>query len=252
MSIAIASLVAFAVAAVAGALYLRTRREKHDEISSAAVGIGLGLAVLVVLTGSIWAKASWGTWWVWGDPRLVTFLIVLLLYGAYLMLRSSVDGERRMRYSSIYAIAAFASVPLSFYSVRIAESFVHPVVFSQNGADMPGSMLVWYVVSQVAVLGIALTALLVQLSQRRAEKELQRVKLRLQAELCEVGSGTQYVVAAHAVIVAALLLYVVVVALRSARIAREAELLARLVEEDRARREAVAEAEPEPVKVDAS
>jgi flagellar biosynthesis/type III secretory pathway M-ring protein FliF/YscJ len=66
-----------------------------------------------------------------------------------------------------------------------------------------------------------------------------------------VGSGTQYVVAAHAVIVAALLLYVVVVALRSARIAREAELLARLVEEDRARREAVAQAEPEPVKVDA-
>ena len=183
VSIAIASLVSFAVAAVAGGLYLRTRREKHDEVSSASVGIGLALAVLVVLTGSIWAKASWGTWWVWGDPRLVTFLIVLLLYGAYVMLRSSVEGERRMRYSSIYAIAAFASVPLSFYSVRVAESFVHPVVFSQNGADMPGTMLVWYVVSQVAVLGIALTALLVQLSQRRAEKALRLVKLRLQAEL---------------------------------------------------------------------
>ena len=183
VSIAIASLVAFVVAAVAGGLYLRSRREAYDEVSSAAVGIGLSLAVLVVLTGSIWAKASWGTWWVWGDPRLVTFLIVLLLYGAYVMLRSSVEGERRMRYSSIYAIAAFASVPLSFYSVRVAESFVHPVVFSQNGADMPGTMLVWYVVSQVAVLGIALTALLVQLSQRRAEKALRLVKLRLQAEL---------------------------------------------------------------------
>jgi heme exporter protein C len=183
VSIAIASLVAFAVGAVAGGLYLRTRREAYDEVSSASIGIGLGLAVLVVLTGSIWAKASWGTWWVWGDPRLVTFLIVLLLYGAYLMLRSSVEGERRMRYSAIYSIAAFASVPLSFYSVRVAESFVHPVVFSQNGADMPGTMLVWYVVSQVAVLGIALTALLVQLSQRRAEKALRLVKLRLQAEL---------------------------------------------------------------------
>jgi heme exporter protein C len=183
VSIAIASLVAFAVGAVAGGLYLRTRREAYDEVSSASIGIGLGLAVLVVLTGSIWAKASWGTWWVWGDPRLVTFLIVLLLYGAYLMLRSSVEGERRLRYSAIYSIAAFASVPLSFYSVRVAESFVHPVVFSQNGADMPGTMLVWYVVSQVAVLGIALTALLVQLSQRRAEKALRLVKLRLQAEL---------------------------------------------------------------------
>jgi heme exporter protein C len=183
VSIAIASLVAFAVAAVAGALYLRTRDEKHDDLSSAAVGVGLGLAVLVVLTGSIWARASWGTWWVWNDPRLVTFLIVLLLYGAYFMLRSSAEGDRRMRYSSIYAIAAFASVPLSFYSVRVAESFVHPVVFTQRGADMPASMLVWYVVAQVAVLGIALTALLVQLSQRRAEKALNRIKLRLQAEL---------------------------------------------------------------------
>jgi heme exporter protein C len=183
VSIAIASLVAFAVGAVAGGLYLRTRREAYDEVSSASIGIGLGLAVLVVLTGSIWAKASWGTWWVWTDPRLVTFVIVLLLYAAYFVLRSSAEGERRLRYSAIYSIAAFASVPLSFYSVRVAESFVHPVVFSQNGADMPGTMLVWYVVSQVAVLGIALTALLVQLSQRRAEKALRLVKLRLQAEL---------------------------------------------------------------------
>jgi hypothetical protein len=86
-----------------------------------------------------------------------------------------------MRYSAIYSIAAFASVPLSFYSVRIAESFVHPVVFTADGAEMPGSMLVWFVVSQVAVLGVYLTALQLQLVQRRAERALERVKLRLAA-----------------------------------------------------------------------
>ena len=94
--------------------------------------------MLVVITGSIWAKASWGTWWVWSDPRLVTFLIVLLLYAAYFVLRSSAEGERRFRYSAIYAIAAFASVPLSFYSVRVARSFVHPVVFTQRRRQHAG------------------------------------------------------------------------------------------------------------------
>jgi heme exporter protein C len=181
VSIALASLVAFAVAAVYAVRYLRSRDERHDEVSSISVGIGLAFSVLVVLTGSIWAKASWGTWWVWEDPRLATFVVVLLLYASYFLLRSSADGERRMRYSAIYAVAAFASVPLSFYSVRVARSFVHPVVITQNGANMPDTMLVWFLVSQVAALGVFLTILQLQLVQRRAEKALTRVKLRLEA-----------------------------------------------------------------------
>jgi heme exporter protein C len=181
VAIAIASLVAFAVACISGIAYLRTRQVRFDEVSSASVGIGVGFAVLVVVTGSIWAKASWGTWWVWTDPRLVTFLIVLLLYAAYFVLRSSAEGERRYRYAAIYSVAAFASVPLSFYSVRVARSFVHPVVFTQSGANMPASMLVWFAVSQLAVLGIFLTALQLELMQRRADSALRRVKARLEA-----------------------------------------------------------------------
>jgi heme exporter protein C len=181
VAIATVALAAFAVACVYGIAYLRTRRERYDEVSSASVGIGLGLAVLVVITGSIWAKASWGTWWVWSDPRLVTFLIVLLLYAAYFVLRSSAEGERRYRYSAVYSIAAFASVPLSFYSVRVARSFVHPVVFTRDGANMPNSMLVWFFVSLAAVTAIYLTALQLELMQRRADKALRRVKLRLEA-----------------------------------------------------------------------
>jgi heme exporter protein C len=181
VAIAIASLLAFGVACVYGLRYLRSRDERLDEVSSTSVGIGLAFAVLVVITGSIWAKASWGTWWVWTDPRLVTFLIVLLLYAAYFVLRSSAEGERRFRYSAIYAVAAFASVPLSFYSVRVARSFVHPVVFTQSGANMPDSMLVWFIVSQLAVIGVFLTILQLELLQRRADKALRRVKLRIEA-----------------------------------------------------------------------
>jgi heme exporter protein C len=182
VAVAIASLIAFLVACIAAIMYLRSRDERHDDISSISVGIGLAFSVLVVITGSIWAKASWGTYWVWDDPRLVTFLIVLLLYAAYFVLRSSVEGERRMRYSAIYAIIAFASVPLSFYSVRIARSFVHPVVFTSSGANMPGSMLVWFVVSQVAFLALFVTILQYELMQRRTEKALRRAKMRLEGD----------------------------------------------------------------------
>jgi hypothetical protein len=96
------------------------------------------------------------------------------------MLRSSAEGERRARYSSIFAIAAFASVPLSFYSVRVAESFVHPVVFTSSGANMPDTMLVWFVVAQVAMLGLFLTLLQIELLQRKADDALKRLKLRLE------------------------------------------------------------------------
>jgi len=180
VAIAIASLVAFAVACVAGIRYLRDRQERHDDVGVVSVGLGLLFSVLVLLTGSIWAKASWGTWWVWGDPRLVTFLIVILLYAAYFVLRSSAEGERQRRYSAIFAIAGFASVPLSFYSVRVAQSFVHPVVFTQGGANMPSSMVVWYAVSQLAALGLLLTMLQMELIQRRAERRLRALKLRLE------------------------------------------------------------------------
>lgn len=181
VAIAIVGLAAFGLAAIYGVRYLRSRDPRFDEISSIAIGIGLAFSVLVVITGSIWAKASWGTWWVWTDPRLVTFLIVLLLYCAYFVLRSSAEGERQARFSAVYSVAAFASVPLSFYSVRVARSFVHPVVFTQNGADMPNSMLVWFAVTLVAVTGVFLTVLQLELIQRRADRALRRVKERLEA-----------------------------------------------------------------------
>lgn len=180
VSIAIVSLVAFGVAFVSGVRYLRSRRERDDEIGVISIGLGLLFSGLVVITGSIWAKASWGTWWVWEDPRLVTYVIVILLYAAYFMLRGSLDGERRLRYSAIFAVAAFAAVPLSFYSVRVAQSFVHPVVFTQSGANMPDTMLIWYVVSQLAMLALFVTLLQFELLQRRAQRSLRELKLRLE------------------------------------------------------------------------
>ncbi|MDH3725509.1 MAG: hypothetical protein OER93_07175, partial [Thermoleophilia bacterium] len=102
-------------------------------------------------------------------------------YMAYFMLRSSVDGERQGRYSAIFAVVAFASVPLSFYAVRVAQSFIHPVVFTQSGANMPNTMLIWFVVSQVAMLSLFVTLLKLELLQRRTDRALNELKLRLES-----------------------------------------------------------------------
>jgi heme exporter protein C len=181
VAIALASLVAFGVACVAGLRYLWKRDPRMDDIATSSIGIGLLFAVLVVLTGSIWAKASWGTWWVWDDPRLVTYVIVILLYAAYFVLRSSVESDKRMRYSAISAVVAFASVPLSFYSVRVAQSFVHPIVFTREGANLPDSMLIWFVVSQAAMLALFMALLTWDLAQRRAQRALAVLRGRVEA-----------------------------------------------------------------------
>jgi heme exporter protein C len=180
VAIALGSMLAFLVACIAGALYLRRGGRVWDDVGSISCALGLLFSGLTVVTGSIWAKGSWGTWWRWDDPRLVTYLIVILLYASYFVLRSSAEGDRRERYSAVYAIFAFAAVPLSFYAVRIAESFIHPVVFTQSGANMPSSMLVWFALSQLAIIGLFATLLQLELIQRRAERALNDLKLRLE------------------------------------------------------------------------
>ena len=94
--------------------------------SYVAIHLSIILGVGVLVTGSIWARASWGHWWVWDEPVLVSFLIVFLLYCVYYPLRFSIeDPERQARYSSVFAIAAGAFVPLNFIAVRLAR-VVHP------------------------------------------------------------------------------------------------------------------------------
>ncbi len=180
VSIALVSLLAFAVAFIAGAAYLRRPRPWWDDVVLISIRLGLVFAVLTVITGSIWAKAAWGRWWIWSDPRLATYTLVVLLYSAYFVLRSSAEGERQARFSAVYAIIAFISVPISFYAVRIAQSVVHPVVFTSKGAAMPNSMLIWFVIALAGMAALFFTLLQLELIQHRAQRALQEVKLRLE------------------------------------------------------------------------
>ena len=131
----------FLVAAVAGVFYLRRNEERWDIIGVSAVEISLVFFLIAIILGSIWARPIWNTWWTW-DPRLTTAAIVELIYAAYLLLRSGVDDpDRRARYSAIYAIFGFISVPLTFLSIRLLRT-IHPVVIGSvgGGFSMDGAM----------------------------------------------------------------------------------------------------------------
>lgn len=178
--LAITSLLAFLVACVAGILYLRRRDERYDEIVTISIGIGLLFVVLTIISGSIWARGFWGTWWRWQDPRLVTYLIIALLYAAFFVLRNSAEDAHRSRFSAIYAIVAFASVPLSFYAVRAAQDSVHPIAVNGDGLQIDRGIFVWLLVAQVAIAVLFVALLKLELLQRRTERSLQRLRLALE------------------------------------------------------------------------
>src|SRR4030042_483783 len=128
----------FLVAAIAGVGFLRKGDHKWDIVGMAAVEISLVFFLIAIISGSIWARGSWGTWWTW-EPRLTTAAIVELVYAAYLMLRQGIeDPDRRARFGAVYALLAFVSVPLTFISIRIFRT-IHPVVIGGGAAGSSGS-----------------------------------------------------------------------------------------------------------------
>ncbi len=141
----------FLVAAIAGVAFLRSSDKKWDIVGLAAVEISFVFFFIAIVSGSIWARGSWGTWWTW-DPRLTTAAIVELVYAAYFMLRQGVeDPDRRARYGAIYAALSFISVPITFISIRILRT-IHPVLFGGDAAgtgsfEMTSKMLVTFMFS---------------------------------------------------------------------------------------------------------
>ena len=145
--LAIVTLCGFVLGGLLGIGHLRTGDRKWDLRSYVAIHMALIFGVGALITGSIWAKASWGHWWVWSDPTLVSFLIVMLLFATYQPLRFSIeDPERQARYASVFAIVAGAFVPLNFIAVRMAQGLVHPRVLTLTGGHLPGSMGVTFVI----------------------------------------------------------------------------------------------------------
>lgn len=129
---------AFLVTAVAGFAYLITGKRRWDSIALSSVEIGVAFTTANVVSGSIWAKPTWNTWWPWNDPRITSAAIVWLIYIAYLMLRNAIDDpQRRARIASVYGIVGFISVPITFLSIRLWRT-IHPAVIGTTGESGQG------------------------------------------------------------------------------------------------------------------
>jgi heme exporter protein C len=139
----------FFVTFAASILYLLTRTRRWDSLALSSVEIGLAFITTAVITGSLWAGPVWGTYWTW-EPRLTISAVQWLLYVAYGMLRGSVvDPERGARFAAVYGIAAFATVPLSWFAIRWWRT-IHPQILSGGEMALTPRMVQTLLVSLAA------------------------------------------------------------------------------------------------------
>jgi heme exporter protein C len=165
----------FLAAAGAGIAYLRSGAPKWDVLGLAAVEIGIVFAFINIVSGMIWAYPAWHTWWTW-DPRLTTATIMELVYAAYLMLRSGIeDPDRRARFGAVYAILGFASVPLTFFSIRLFRT-IHPAM---SGMDMTPKMLHTFLFSLLTFSFVFADLLWRRVRLGRLSDQVEQLKLKV-------------------------------------------------------------------------
>ena len=148
----IGAFAAFIMSVVGSIVYLITRNLEWDRVTQASIEIGTIIGLGTIVSGAIWSKPTWNTYWTW-DPRLTASTITVLIYVAYLLFRNGIDSRViRARFGSIYALFAFLSIPLTYYSARWFRS-IHPVVFNGENADAQGSFSIGATMSQTLMVG---------------------------------------------------------------------------------------------------
>jgi heme exporter protein C len=157
--------------------HLTKRNPAADLESYTAIHQGVIFGALTLVTGSIWAKVSWGIWWTWSSNQLVLFLVLFLFYAAYFMLRFSVEpGPQRANLCAVYALFGVALIPVSFLAIRLANDFIHPVVFTRKGPQMTGTMFLAFCVSWAAMLMLASTFYRLELVGKRLDARLRELR----------------------------------------------------------------------------
>jgi len=150
----------FTITAIAGALYLWTDREDFDRLAIAATEVGVIFCTLMLVTGPIWAKGTWGKWWSW-DPRLTVTLLLWFIYLAYMLLRSfSGSGTRTARFAAVYGIVGVVLIPLNYYIIEIFDNrSIHPDNLEQgslgSGMVLPfamGNLALFFVFAYLLLL----------------------------------------------------------------------------------------------------
>ena len=153
------------------------RDPKADLESYTAIHQGVIFGALTLITGSIWARASWGVWWSWGEDELVLFLVLFLFYCAYFMLRYSVEpGVARANMSAVYALCGIVLLPISFFAIRLSRSIIHPEVFTLHGPQMTHSQFLTFCVALVAMLFLFAVLYRLELAGKRLDHSLRELR----------------------------------------------------------------------------
>jgi heme exporter protein C len=170
----------FFVTFLAGIGYLARGERRWDILGLSSVEVGLTFITMAVITGSLWAKPAWGAYWTW-EPRLTISAVQLLVYIAYVMLRSAIESpERRARFAAVYGIVAFVTVPLSWFAIRWWRT-IHPdVLTSGEGMTLTSRMVQTLLVSLGAFTLLYVTLLRQRVRLERAADELARLRLRIE------------------------------------------------------------------------
>ena len=177
--IAIVALCGFVAGGIFAVQHLRTGDRRYDMRSYVSIHMALIFGVATLLTGSIWARAAWGHWWLWDEPLLVSFLIIFLLYACYQPLRFAIeDPERQARYASVFAVVAGAFVPLNFAAVRLAQQKTHPRTLSSSH-NLPGSAWLVFFLALAGVTLLFITLWRYEMAAKNVRGQIRKLRRRL-------------------------------------------------------------------------
>ena len=177
MPVAIVSFVMLAFGAYYGIRFLMTREARFDTCSRVAMEISLLFVIFTMITGDLWTRFEWGVWWTW-DPRLTTYLILMLVVIAYFVLRNALDDpERRATYAGVISVIALVDVPICFMITRLIPSSVHPVVAREGGMSPDMALAVVIVMAGMMLVAFGLYRL--RFRQARLAERVQALKDQL-------------------------------------------------------------------------
>lgn len=140
---ALMAFLAFFVVAVAGGMYLWLRDERLDRVAESSAEVGVMFTTIVLVTGPLWGKPVWGTWWTW-DARLTLTLFLWFIYVGYLVLRGALDDRaERARFSAVLGILGSLLIPFIHLSVYMFRTLhPQPIVLKPGAPSLPGEMLI--------------------------------------------------------------------------------------------------------------
>ena len=169
--------IAFIMVFIASIMYLWKETRKWDILAYCSAELGVVFLTITIITGSVWAKPVWNTWWTW-DPQLTTTFILWILYIVYLVLRSSAGNDvKRAKFAAVFGIIAFIDLPLVYISVRVMRG-ISPVVFGPGGGGIAPEMMHALLINMASSTLLFIVLLLERIDLERMSDKLARLKLR--------------------------------------------------------------------------